>query len=75
MTDLRSMLFLPESPRFLMHKGRTLDAYRVWKQIRGVSTYDSRAEFFVMKATVDQEIREFQGYGAGRRFVWMDFFT
>ncbi|KAK5051386.1 hypothetical protein LTR84_003038 [Exophiala bonariae] len=69
------MLFLPESPRFLMHKGRTVDAFRVWKQIRGVATYDSRAEFFVMKATVDEEIRNLQNHGAGVRFVWMDFFT
>ncbi|KAK5400821.1 fructose symporter [Exophiala xenobiotica] len=42
----------------IMFVGRTLDAYRVWKRIRGVATYDSRAEFFVMKATVDEEIRE-----------------
>lgn len=69
------MIFLPESPRFLMHKRRTLDAYRVWKRIRGVSTYDSRAEFFVMKAAVDGEIREFESHGAGKRFVWMDLFT
>jgi hypothetical protein len=72
---ISSMLFLPESPRFLMHKRRTLDAYRVWKRIRGVATYESRAEFFVMKATVDEEVRDLENHGAGVRFVWMDFFT
>ena len=69
------MLFLPESPRFLMHQRRPLDAYRVWKQIRGTATYESRAEFFIMKAAVDEETRELQSHGAGGRFIWMDFFT
>lgn len=69
------MLFLPESPRFLMHKRKTLGAYRVWKQIRGVSTFDSRSEFFVMKAAVDNEIRDLAKNAAGKRFVWMDFIT
>ncbi|RAL58322.1 hypothetical protein DID88_006434 [Monilinia fructigena] len=32
---LVGILFMPESPRFLMHKGRTADAWGVWKRIRG----------------------------------------
>src|SRR5689334_22192209 len=43
---LAGMFFLPESPRFLMHKGRVLDAYKVWKRIRGVETREARDEFF-----------------------------
>ena len=27
---LVGMFFMPESPRFLMHKGRTLEAFNVW---------------------------------------------
>jgi MFS family permease len=33
------IMFMPESPRFLMHKGRTAEAWHVWKQIRGKSCY------------------------------------
>ncbi|KAH7408872.1 hypothetical protein BKA64DRAFT_571542 [Cadophora sp. MPI-SDFR-AT-0126] len=67
------ILFMPESPRFLMHKGRTVEAWHVWKQIRGTDA-DARKEFFVMKHSVQEEftLRE---QGVHKRFVWMDFFT
>lgn len=68
------MLFLPESPRFLMHKGDALAAYRVWRRIRGVETRDSREEFFAMKASLELEEQEIKR-GRTRRFPWMDFFT
>ncbi|KAL2860145.1 general substrate transporter [Aspergillus pseudodeflectus] len=69
------MLFLPESPRFLIHKGKTLDAYKVWKRIRGVETPESRDEFFVMTASVRQEENEVHEGAQNKRFPWMDFFT
>ncbi|KAL3490034.1 general substrate transporter [Aspergillus germanicus] len=69
------MLFLPESPRFLIHKGRTLDAYKVWKRIRGIETPESRDEFFVMTASVRQEENEVNEGAQNKRFPWMDFFT
>ncbi|KFY18904.1 hypothetical protein V493_08268 [Pseudogymnoascus sp. VKM F-4281 (FW-2241)] len=72
---LVGMLFLTESPRFLMHKGRTLEAYRVWKRIRGLASFESKAELFVMKRTVDDEDREFKAKASAVRFVWMDFIT
>ncbi|KFY53485.1 hypothetical protein V496_07545 [Pseudogymnoascus sp. VKM F-4515 (FW-2607)] len=72
---LVGMLFLTESPRFLMHKGRTLEAYRVWKRIRGLASFESKVEFFVMKRTVDDEDREFKAKASAVRFVWMDFIT
>jgi MFS family permease len=31
------IMFMPESPRFLMHKGKTTEAWHVWKQIRGMN--------------------------------------
>jgi hypothetical protein len=69
------MLFLPESPRFLIHKGKTLDAYKVWKRIRGIETPESRDEFFVMTASVRQEEDEVNEGAQNKRFPWMDFFT
>ncbi|KAH9210992.1 fructose transporter 1 [Leptodontidium sp. 2 PMI_412] len=67
------ILFMPESPRFLMHKGKTIEAWHVWKQIRGTDA-DARKEFFVMKHSVAEEFT-FREQGVHKRFVWMDFFT
>lgn len=69
------MLFLPESPRFLMHKGKTLEAYKVWKRIRGIEHADSREEFFVMKASVQHEQTVVSESASNKRFPWLDFFT
>lgn len=69
------MLFLPESPRFLMHKGKTLEAYKVWKRIRGTTTPESREEFYVMAVAVTQEDTEVNEGAQNTRFPWMDFFT
>lgn len=63
---------MPESPRFLMHKGKTLEAYKVWKRIRGVDSIESKEEFFVMKASVEEEEGEVAQKATGR-FPWMDF--
>lgn len=72
---LVGMLFLPESPRFLMHKGRVLDAYCVWKRIRGVSDSQARSEFYVMKMSVQDEARVVAESAVNKRFPWLDFFT
>ncbi|CAK3983631.1 Inositol transporter 1 [Lecanosticta acicola] len=69
------MLYMPESPRFLMHKGRTLDAFAVWKRIRGTRTVEDREEFFVMKVGQEEEDAEVAAGAGSRRFPWMDFFT
>jgi len=68
------IIFMPESPRFLMHKGRTTEAWHVWKQIRG-EDQEARTEFFVMKHSVAEEIALQQQGKAAKRFVWLDFFT
>ncbi|RMZ82008.1 hypothetical protein DV737_g2253, partial [Chaetothyriales sp. CBS 132003] len=67
------MIFMPESPRMLMHKGRSLEAFAVWKRIRGLDRAEDRAEFFIMHHALDDEMQE----GATKRskFVWLDFFT
>lgn len=69
------MLFLPESPRFLMHKGKTLEAYKVWKRIRGIEHADAKEEFFVMKASVQHEQTVVSESARNKRFPWMDFIT
>ncbi|CAI6339995.1 unnamed protein product [Periconia digitata] len=68
------ILFMPESPRYLMHKGRVLDAFTVWRRIRGIDTPEAREEFFVMKVSTEAEQAE---VAAGRtgNYPWMDFFT
>ena len=55
-----------------MHKGKTLEAYKVWKRIRGVDSIESKEEFFVMKASVEEEEGEVAQKATGK-FPWMDF--
>lgn len=66
------MLFLPESPRFLMHKGREIEAYAVWKKIRGFEEYEAKEEFLTMRQAVQAENQE---QAATNKYAWMDFFT
>lgn len=68
------IIFMPESPRFLMHKGKTAEAWFVWKRIRGEDD-ESRKEFYIMKHSVQEEASLKEKAGRNRRFVWMDFFT
>ncbi|KAL7932519.1 general substrate transporter [Trichoderma chlorosporum] len=72
---LVGMLFLPESPRFLMHKNRILDSYKVWKRIRGTESPESREEFYIMANAVQHENTAVSEGAKNQRFPWMDFFT
>ncbi|CAG8975512.1 hypothetical protein HYALB_00012289 [Hymenoscyphus albidus] len=67
------IIFMPESPRFLMHKGRVTEAWHVWKQIRGTDD-DAKTEFYIMKCSVAEEFAAKEN-GVNKRFPWMDFFT
>ncbi|OOF91179.1 hypothetical protein ASPCADRAFT_510373 [Aspergillus carbonarius ITEM 5010] len=69
---LVGMLFLPESPRYLMHKGRTVEAYGVWKRIRGFDSYEAKEEFLGMRQAVVAEREE---QANTKKYAWMDFFT
>ncbi|KAJ5783905.1 uncharacterized protein N7518_009582 [Penicillium psychrosexuale] len=66
------MLFLPESPRFLMHKGREVEAYAVWKKIRGFNDLEAKDEFLGMRQAVTAESEE---QAQSKNYPWMDFFT
>lgn len=69
---LVGMVFMPESPRFLMHKGKYLESFDVWKRIRGTELLENREEFFVMKHSL---IEEQENPSRRKRFVWLDFVT
>ena len=71
--DIFSMLFLPESPRFLMHQGKTIEAYEIWKRIRGIEADEARWEFYIMAQTVQEERQQTESRKATGRPVWMDF--
>ncbi|KAH9874994.1 hypothetical protein J1614_004482 [Plenodomus biglobosus] len=68
------ILFMPESPRYLMHKGKPLEAFKVWRRIRGTATHEARQEFFIMKISTEEEEAEVAA-GRTNRFPWMDFVT
>ncbi|KAJ5566788.1 hypothetical protein N7535_006094 [Penicillium sp. DV-2018c] len=69
---LVGMLFLPESPRFLMHKGQEIEAYAVWKKIRGFNDLEAKDEFLGMRQAVTAESQE---QSQTKKYPWMDFFT
>lgn len=67
------MLFLPESPRWLMHKHRRLEAFKVWKNIRGLETEACKIEFLEMMRVSEAEQQN--DYKQEKKLVWRDFFT
>ncbi|KAF7717689.1 MFS-type Sugar/inositol transporter [Penicillium ucsense] len=69
---LVGMLFMPESPRYLMHKERELEAYAVWKKIRGFNDFEAKEEFLGMRQAVTAEAEEQK---QTKKYPWMDFFT
>ncbi|CUM49129.1 unnamed protein product [Debaryomyces tyrocola] len=52
---LVGMLFLPESPRYLIHKNRIGEAYDVWKRLRDINERKSKLEFLDMRQAAYQE--------------------
>jgi sugar porter (SP) family MFS transporter len=67
------VLFLPESPRWLMHKKREMDAYMSWRNLRGFGTDQDKMEFFEMKHTAYYELEN--ANQDEKKHKWMDFFT
>lgn len=52
------MFFLPESPRYLVHKGRFGEAYGVWKRLRDVTDKKNQLEFLEMRQAAMQEAED-----------------
>lgn len=65
------MLFLPESPRWLMHKHRKLESFKVWKNVRGFNDDSTKIEFLEMMRVAETEQQtEFK---EEKKMAWRDF--
>lgn len=67
------LFFLPESPRFLIHKEKYGEAYGVWKRLRDISDDNNKLEFMEMRQAAMQEHQE--RVDNNRKYLWTDFFT
>lgn len=70
---LVGMFFLPESPRYLVHKNRIGEAYDVWKRLRDINVDKNKLEFLEMRqaAYQEQEARR----NENKIQLWTDLFT
>lgn len=67
------MFFLPESPRFLVHKNRIGGAYTIWKRLRDMSQIENKIEFLEMIQSLEQE--KLEEAHMSRKHKWLDFIT
>lgn len=67
------LFFLPESPRWLVHKGRYGMAYNVWKRLRDIGDDKSKLEFLEMRQAAFQEHE--RTAQESRLQSWVDLFT
>lgn len=67
------LFFLPESPRWLLHKNRYGMAYDVWKRLRDINDEKSKLEFLEMRQAAIQEHERKRE--ESRIQNWVDLFT
>lgn len=49
------LFFLPESPRYLVHKGRVGEGFAVWKRLRDINDRQVQLEFFEIRQAAQEE--------------------
>lgn len=54
-TLFAGLLFLPESPRWLMHKGRVGESWNVWKRLRDIRQENDKVEFLELRQAAEQD--------------------
>lgn len=66
------MFFLPESPRYHVHKGNIGKAYGIWKRLKDMSNIENKFEFMDMVETrhLEEEERELNP----KAWIWLDIF-
>ncbi|KAG7888459.1 hypothetical protein KL936_003671 [Ogataea polymorpha] len=67
------MFFLPESPRYLVHKNKVGAAYTIWKRLRDINDVSNKVEFLDMIQSLEQE--KLDDAHLSTKHKWMDFIT
>ncbi|KAF7582204.1 Sugar (and other) transporter family protein [Clavispora lusitaniae] len=67
------LFFLPESPRWLVHKGKYGMAYKVWKRLRDISDDKAKLEFLEMRQAAYEE--HDRRAHESKFSSWVDLFT
>ncbi|BCR89741.1 sugar porter family MFS transporter [Aspergillus chevalieri] len=63
------MCFLPESPRWLVSKGKNGRAWQVWKSLREVSEAKNLEEYLAMEITVKNEVERSNNVAWWQRYM------
>lgn len=66
---LCGLFLLPESPRWLMSKGKEGRAWHVWKSLRNIGDQDNLLEFLEMRQTLQAENEMAKGEKAWERYL------